>query len=111
MSLVRSRSSAGDRPRDPSVGALLCVAQHELIPVRTSAAVVAQLWRHGGHQAQWARVLAGVAAPPLDLGTGKHLGALLGTSRTCDVGDAHVASLTTSVIRFSPVTRRPAAPP
>jgi hypothetical protein len=100
------RSTAG-----PSVGALLCVAQHELIPVRTSAAVVAQLWRHGAHQAQWARVLAGVAAPPLDLGTGKHLGALLGTSRTCDVGDAHVASLTTSVIRFSPVTRRPAAPP
>ncbi|MDQ4010392.1 MAG: hypothetical protein M3228_06770 [Actinomycetota bacterium] len=61
--------------------------------VRTSPAAVAQVWRHGARQAQLARVLAGVAAPPLDLVIGKRLGALLGASRTCDVVDAHVASL------------------
>lgn len=37
--------------------------------------------------------MAGVAAPPLDLDTGKRLGALLGTTGSSDVGDAHVASL------------------
>lgn len=79
--------------RDRQIGALLRVAQQERIPVRTSPAAVAQVWRDGARQAQLARVLAGVAAPPLDLGIGKRLGTLLGTSRTCDVVDAHVASL------------------
>jgi hypothetical protein len=79
--------------RDRWVGALLRVAQQERIPVRTSPAVVAQVWRHGARQAQLARVLAGVAVPPLDLDTGKRLGALLGTTGSSDVVDAHVASL------------------
>ena len=79
--------------RNRRVGALLRVAQQERIVVRTSPAAVAQVWRHGGRQAQLARVLAGVAAPPLDLDTGKRLGTLLGTTAGNDVVDAHVASL------------------
>lgn len=76
------------------MGALLRVAQQERIPVRTSPAVVAQVWRHGARQGRLARVLAGVAVPPLDLDTGKRLGVLLGTTNSSDVVDAHVASLT-----------------
>ena len=77
-------------------GALLRVAQQERITVRTSPAAVARVWRYGVRQAQLARVLAGVVAPPLDFSVGKRLGALLGTSRTCDVVDAHVASLSSA---------------
>ncbi|MGH3903907.1 MAG: hypothetical protein ACRDTE_06945 [Pseudonocardiaceae bacterium] len=79
--------------RDRRVGALLRVAQQERIVVRTSPAAVAQVWRHGARQAQLARTLAGVAALPLDLDTGRRLGALLGATDSCDVVDAHVASL------------------
>jgi hypothetical protein len=79
--------------RNRRVGALLRVAYQERIGVRTSPAAVAQVWRHGAHQTQLARTLAGVAAPPLDLATGKRLGLLLGATDSCDVVDAHVASL------------------
>lgn len=94
MSLVLAAGAllAIDR-RDRRVGALLRVAQQERIAVRTSPAVVAQVWRHGARQAQLARTLAGVAAPPLDLATGKRLGLLLGATDSCDVVDAHIASL------------------
>ncbi len=94
MSLVLDAGAllAIDR-RDRRVGALLRLAQQERIAVRTSPAAVAQVWRDGAHQAQLARVLAGVEVPPLDLGSGKRLGALLGTSRTDDLVDAHVALL------------------
>ncbi|MGH3801042.1 MAG: hypothetical protein ACRDTD_13060 [Pseudonocardiaceae bacterium] len=79
--------------RDRRMGALLRVAQQERIAVRTSPAAVAQVLHHGAEQAHLVRMLAGVAAPPLDLRIGKLLGALLATSRTCDIVDAHVASL------------------
>lgn len=79
--------------RDRQVGAMLRVAQQDRIAVRTSPAAVAQVWRHGARQALLARVLAGVAAPPLDLDTGKRLGVLLGAAGCSDVVDAHVASL------------------
>jgi hypothetical protein len=94
MSLVLDAGAllAIDR-RNRRVGALLRVAQQERIPVRTSPAAVAQVWRHGARQAPLARVLAGVAVPPLDLETGKRLGALLTTTGSSDVVDAHVASL------------------
>jgi hypothetical protein len=71
--------------RDRRVGALLRVAQRERIPVRTSAAVVAQ--------APLARTLAGVATVALDLVTAKRLGVLLGVADASDVVDAHVAAL------------------
>lgn len=94
MSLVLDAGAllAIDR-RNRRVGALLRLAQQERIAVRTSPAAVAQVWRHGARQAQLARTLAGVAAPPLDLDTGKRLGLLLGATDSCDVVDAHVASL------------------
>ncbi|MBV9010997.1 MAG: hypothetical protein JO272_02910 [Pseudonocardiales bacterium] len=79
--------------RNRRVGALLRVAQQERIAVRTSPAAVAQVWRHRARQAHLARTLAGVAAPPLDLDTGKRLGLLLGATDSCDVVDAHVALL------------------
>lgn len=79
--------------RDRRVGAMLRVAQQERIALRTSPAAVAQVWRHGPRQALLARILAGVAAPPLDLDTGKRLGLLLGATGCSDVVDAHVASL------------------
>ena len=79
--------------RDRQVGAMLRIAQQERIAVRTSPAAVAQVWRRGARQARLATVLAGVAAPPLDLDTGKRLGALLGAAGSSDVVDAHVASL------------------
>lgn len=94
MSLVLDAGAllAIDR-RDRRVGGLLRVAQQERIPVRTSPAVVAQVWRHGARQARLARVLVGVAVPPLDLDTSKRLGVLLGITGSSDVVDAHVASL------------------
>ncbi|MDQ2788597.1 MAG: hypothetical protein DLM60_17795 [Pseudonocardiales bacterium] len=94
MSLVLDAGAllAIDR-RDRQVGAILRVAQQERIAVRTSPAAVAQVWRHGARQAQLAKILAGVAAPPLDLETGRRLGALLGVAGGSDVVDAHVASL------------------
>lgn len=72
---------------------MLRIAQQERIPLRTSPAAVAQVWRHGARQARLARILAGVAAPPLDIATGKRLGTLLGATKGRDVVDAHVASL------------------
>jgi hypothetical protein len=72
---------------------MLRVAQQARIPVRTSAAAVAQVWRNGARQARLARVLTGVTVAPLDLNIGKRLGALLGATGTSDVVDAHIASL------------------
>lgn len=94
MSLVLDAGAllAIDR-RDRRVGAMLRIAQHERVTVRTSPAAVAQVWRHGSRQAQLARILAGVATPPLDLATGRLLGTLLAATGSSDVVDAHVATL------------------
>ena len=75
---------------DRAVGALLRVAQRDQIPVRTSAAVVAQVWRDGVRQQNLARVLSGVDAAPLTAPIGRRVGVLLGRSRTSDVVDGHV---------------------
>ncbi len=77
--------------RDRSVGAILRLAHQEQLPVRTSAAVVAQVWRGGGRQANLARVLAGIDAVGLDDSAGRSVGALLQQSRTDDVVDGHLA--------------------
>jgi hypothetical protein len=76
---------------DRAVGALLRVAQQERMPVRTSAAAVAQVWRNGSLQANLARVLTGVDSASLDGTTGKSVGEVLGHSNTADVVDGHVA--------------------
>jgi len=75
---------------DRAVGAMLRVAQQEKLPVRTSAAVVAQVWRNGSLQANLARVLTGVDAATLDGATGRAVGEILALSRTADVVDGHL---------------------
>jgi hypothetical protein len=69
------------------------VLQQQATPLRTSAAVVGQVWRDGRKQANLARVLAGVGVEPL--GEGKQIGELLGQTGSADVVDAHVALLAT----------------
>lgn len=76
--------------QDRAVGALLRVAQRERIPVRTSAAVVARVWRSGRLQANLARVLTGVEAVPLDGGAGRRVGEVLARTGTADVVDGHL---------------------
>jgi hypothetical protein len=75
---------------DRAVGAMLRVAQQEKLPVRTSAAVVAQVWRNGSLQVNLARVLAGVDAATLDGVRGRSVGEILALSKTADVVDGHL---------------------
>jgi len=75
---------------DRAVGAMLRVAQQEKLPVRTSAAVVAQVWRNGALQVNLARVLAGVDAATLDGVRGRSVGEILALSKTADVVDGHL---------------------
>lgn len=78
---------------DRSFGAQLRVLQRRGIPIRASAAVVAQAWRNGSHQANLARVLTGVGIAALTAGEGRRVGELLARTRTADVVDGHVALL------------------
>lgn len=80
--------------QDREIGAMLRVAQQRAIPVRTSAAVVAQVWRNGARQANLARSLAGVDTRDLDGMAARRIGELLGQADAADVVDAHVALLT-----------------
>jgi PIN domain nuclease of toxin-antitoxin system len=78
---------------DRTVRALLQIAQENAVSVRTSAAVVAQVWRDGARQANLARALAGADTVPLDSATAKRIGLLLRQTGSTDVVDAHVAWL------------------
>lgn len=77
--------------RDRRLGAMLRVLERRRMPLWTSAAVVAQVWRDGRNQAQLAGILAGVGARPLASGDDRRTGELLGKTRTADVIDAHLA--------------------
>jgi hypothetical protein len=79
--------------RDREMGAQLRVLQRQGTPLRTSAAVVGQVWRDGRTQVNLARVLAGVGIEPLGTADGKRIGELLGQAGSADVVDAHVALL------------------
>jgi hypothetical protein len=79
--------------RDRVVGAQLRVLQRQGTPLRTSAAVVGQVWRDGRTQVNLARVLAGVGIEALGTADGKRIGELLGQAGSADVVDAHVALL------------------
>lgn len=81
--------------RDRRVGAMLRVLQSEGIPVHTSAAAVAQVWRNGSQQANLARVLPGVQTATLDDIAAKRVGELLRASASTDLVGAHVALLVT----------------
>ena len=79
--------------RDRHVGAQLRMLQQRGTPLRTSAAVVGQVWRDGREQANLARVLAGVGIEALGSNDGQRIGELLARAGTADVVDAHVALL------------------
>ncbi len=79
--------------RDRNVGAMLKVLEARGVPVRTSAAVVAQVWRDGRKQALLARVLAGVKVIGLTPGDDRATGELMAKAGSSDVVDAHVALL------------------
>ena len=79
--------------RDRHVGAMLHLLQAQGVPLHTSVAVVAQVWRDGRKQALLARLLAGVKVVGLSPGDERSIGELLAKSGTSDVVDAHVALL------------------
>ena len=81
---------------DRRVGAILRVAQQKNMPVRTSATVVAQVWRSGSRQANLARVLTGIDVAALDMQTGRSVGEVLALSRTADVVDGHLGFIVRS---------------
>lgn len=70
---------------------MLRVLQQRRMPLATSAAVVAQVWRDGRTQVRLARVLQGVAVRALATGDDRRTGELLRATGTDDVIDAHVA--------------------
>lgn len=78
---------------DRALAALLRVIWEEGLPVLSSAAAVAQVWRGGSAQARLARVVAGVDVRALDAEDAKRTGTLLARSKTADVVDGHVALL------------------
>lgn len=78
---------------DRAVAALLRVIWEEGLPVLSSAAAVAQVWRGGSAQARLARVLAGVDVRALSPEDAKRTGMLLARSNTADVVDGHMALL------------------
>ncbi|HEX6278317.1 MAG TPA: hypothetical protein VFZ53_34965 [Polyangiaceae bacterium] len=77
--------------RDRHVGAMLRVLQQRRVPLGTSSAVVAQVWRDGRKQALLARALSGVYVRALAPGDDKRTGELLALAKTNDVIDAHLA--------------------
>lgn len=79
--------------RDRRVGAMLRVAQQERVAIRSSAGVVAQVWRDGARQANLARILSGVDVAALDLSVAKRIGQSLASVDSSDVIDGHVAQL------------------
>lgn len=81
--------------RDRRVGAMLRVLQRDGVPLRTSAAALAQVWRDGRRQANLARVLPGVEVAPLGDVAARRVGELFGDSASTDLADAHVATLVT----------------
>ena len=77
--------------RDRRVGAMLRVAQRDGLSVRSSAAVVAQVWRDRARQAPLAMMLRGIQILSIDEIVGKQVGELLGRTKSSDIVDGHVA--------------------
>jgi hypothetical protein len=78
---------------DREVAAKLRLLQTRRVPLRTSSAVVAQIWRDRRKQALLARLMDGVRVRGLGPGDDKRTGELMAVSRTSDVIDAHLALL------------------
>ena len=81
---------------DPTVLAFLNEAQREGVPVRTTAAAVAQAWRGGARQVRLVRLLRGVDERVLDSGAARRIGQLLARSQTADVVDGAVVDVASS---------------
>jgi fructosamine-3-kinase len=79
--------------RNQWVRGLLLVSQHQGVAVRTSSAVVAQVWCDGARQANLARLLGTVEVASLDPAAGRRVGELLARTASADVVDAHLALL------------------
>jgi hypothetical protein len=79
--------------RDRNIEATLRIFQQTGTRVRTSAAVVAQVWRNGARQANLTRHLDGVDLKALDGVDARSVGELLRRSKSSDIVDGHLASL------------------
>lgn len=79
--------------RDPRIKAMLRALHEQRVPLWTSAAVIAQVWRNGRRQALLARILPGVGVRALGPGDDLQIGELLAVTRTGDAIDGHVALL------------------
>ncbi len=78
---------------DRATVAALRVLQRRRVPVVSSAAAVAQVWRRPARQVELTRMLRGIAIRPLDDAAAKDVGVLLAVTAGSDVVDAHVALL------------------
>ena len=78
---------------DRVVRAFLDRAFRQEDTVRTSAVVVAQVWRDGARQVGLARLLKGVDEVEVSTTAGRRVGVLLAKSATADVVDAALAEL------------------
>lgn len=73
--------------------AMLQRARLERVPLVTSAACVAQVWREPARQARLTRALASFNEQPLDPIRARATGRLLARSATSDIADAAVVAL------------------
>ncbi|MDB5066298.1 MAG: hypothetical protein JWM18_2732 [Chloroflexi bacterium] len=79
---------------DRAMMARLRIAQTSGLDLRTTGAVVAQVWRDpGGRQANLARLLRAVDVIPVDDRLGREAGVLLGRAGAGDAVDATVAAI------------------
>jgi hypothetical protein len=78
---------------DRAVLSIVAEAQRLGIPLVTSSAVVAQVWRGGSRQARLARFLGAVAEEALGPDRSRPAGELLGRSSEDDVVDASLVGL------------------
>lgn len=80
---------------DQRVRAVIALARSGRVSLRTSAAVVAQVWRGGARQARLSRLLESgvVEERPLDPRAGRRVGVLAAATGESDVVDGHVASI------------------
>ena len=79
---------------DRAMVARLRIAQTSGLDLRTTGAVVAQVWRDpGGRQANLARLLRAVDVIPVDDRLGREAGVLLGRAGAGDAVDATVAAI------------------
>ncbi|MGH8897295.1 MAG: twitching motility protein PilT [Egibacteraceae bacterium] len=73
-----------------TVIAFIEVAQRERVPVRTTTAAVAQVWRSGALQVRLVRLLRGVDERSLDPSAARRIGELLASTHTADVVDGSI---------------------